>query len=318
MLNPRFGHSLMLGILFQACTGSFAQAPTQPALMPEVGVDRAWSLLAQYANPDKSSEDRIQALAALGTMGSDARAAKLIGEAVTGHDMDVRTAAVLAAAETQNPALIPKLQAALDDEQPQVAYAAASTLWKLHDDSGEDLLLAVVSGDRKDKLGFIAKEKHKAAKEMHSPAALAKIGIQQGAGFFLGPFGFGVKAIFLIKKNGGDPDRAAAVDLLAQRHTETVHAALVDALDDHDVAVRAAAARGLSQWPGPETAKLLLPLFNDDKLAVKLTAAAAYIRMVEPHPTPLDTRKGPGPEAPKLEPIQPDAGRTVLTAPPLL
>ena len=270
-----------------------AQAPTQPALMPEVGVDRAWSLLTQYSAADKGQEERIQAMAALGTMGTDSHAARLIGEAITGHDMDVRTAAVLAAAQTKNPEIIPKLRAALDDNEPQVAYAAATTLWKMRDDGGEDLLLAVVSGDRSDKLGLIKKERHKAAHDLHSPGAMAKIGIDQGAGFFLGPFGFGIKAIELIHKNGGDPNRAVAVDLLAQQHTQTVHDALIDALSDHDVAVRAASVRGLAQWPGPETAKILLPLFTDDKLAVRLSAAAAYIRMVDPHPAPPDTTPGP-------------------------
>src|SRR5665213_730309 len=275
------------------CSVVVPAAHTQQTALPPPSIDRAWSMLASSAAPDKSQNDRIQALAALGTMGADPRAEHIIGDAIVGHDMDVRTAAILAAGKSKNPQLIDRLRAALDDPDPQVAYAAAITLWKMHDSSGEDLLLAVVAGDTHDKLGMIKTQKHKAAKELHSPAALAKIGIDQGAGFFLGPFGFGVKAIEFIHKNGGDPGRAAAVDMLAEEHTETVHEALVDALSDKDFAVRAAAAKGLGDWHGNATAEQLRPLFDDDKLAVRLTAAAAYIRVFEPHPSPEAEKKEP-------------------------
>lgn len=268
-------------------------AHSQQTPLPPPSIDRAWSMLASSSAPDKSQNDRIQALAALGTMGADPRAEHIIGDAIVGKDMDVRTAAILAADKSKNPQLITRLRAALDDPDPQVAYAAATTLWKMHDSSGEDLLLAVAAGDAHDKLGMIKAEKHKAAKELHSPGALLRIGIMQGSGFFLGPFGFGVKAIDYIHKNGGDPGRAAAIDMLAEEHTETVREALLDALTDKDFAVRAAAAKGLGDWHGNDTAEKLRPLFDDDKLAVRLTAAAAYIRVFEPHPSPEAEKKTP-------------------------
>ena len=264
----------------------------QTALLPP-SIDRAWSMLASSAAPDKSQNDRIQALAALGTMGADPRAEHLIGDAITGKDMDVRTAAILAADKSKNPQLITRLRAALDDPDPQVAYAAATTLWKMHDSSGEDLLLAVAAGDAHDKLSTIKAAKHKAARDLHSPGELARIGIVQGSGFFLGPFGFGVKAIDYVHRNGGDPGRAAAVDMLAEEHTETVHEALIYALTDKDFAVRAAAAKGLGDWHGNDTAEKLRPLFDDDKLAVRLTAAAAYIRVFESHPSPEAEKTAP-------------------------
>ena len=285
---PRSGS---IAALFLSIITAAAHAQQTPLLPPSI--DRAWSMLASSAAPDKSQNDRIQALAALGTMGADPRAEHIIGDAIVGKDMDVRTAAILAAGKSKNPQLITRLRAALDDPEPQVAYAAATTLWKMHDSSGEDLLLAVAAGDAHDKLGMIKAEKHKAAKDMHSPGTLARMGIVQGSGFFLGPFGFGVKAIDYIHKNGGDPGRAAAVDMLAEEHTETVHEALVYALTDKDFAVRAAAAKALGEWPGNATAEQLRPLFDDEKLAVRLTAAAAYIRVFEPHPSPEAEKKMP-------------------------
>jgi hypothetical protein len=267
---------------------SAPQAPSQNSVQPfDPNSLRAWSLLTESAGPGHSAHDRTQAFAALGTMGSDEHAAKLIAEGIGGHDSDVRVAAILAAGQTRNPHLIPRLQAALDDDDPQVAYTAALTLWKLHDLSGEDLLLAVAVGDRKVKPGLIKASKHKAATDLHSPKTLAMIGVNQGSGFFLGPFGVGLKAIeYAGKSNGAAVVRAATIDQLSQQHTPDVHDALVADLTDDEPAVRAAAAKALGRWSGPDTGRLLLPLFGDNHLAVRLTAAAAYLRALNNDPGP--------------------------------
>ena len=67
---------------------------------------RAWSILTDAAGPGQPAHDRVQAMAALGTMGNDERAARLIEEGFTAKDYDVRVAAVLAAGLTKNPKLI--------------------------------------------------------------------------------------------------------------------------------------------------------------------------------------------------------------------
>lgn len=219
-------------------------------------------------------------MAALGTMSENDHAARLIGQGMQAKHSEVRLAAVLAAGETKNPRLIPNLREALNDDAPEVAYAAATTLWKMHDYSGEDLLVAVAEGDRKTKPGLIKSSKHKAEKELHSPKTLAMLGVENGAGYFLGPFGVGIKAIQYVDKNNGGAanTRAQAIDLMAEDHSEAVHQALIDGLDDKEPVLRAASARGLGNWPGPDTARKLAPLFEDGHAAVRLTAAAAYIR----------------------------------------
>lgn len=250
----------------------------------------AWQLLEKNAAPDKSAHDRIQALAALGTMGNDERAAKLIGDNIVEHNYEVRIAAILAAGLTKNPALIPRLQQALDDDNPQVAYTAALTLWRMHDRSGEDLMLAVASGDKKAKVGLMKSSKHKASKDLHDPKKLALMGINESAGYFIGPFGVGLKAIEYADKNSGAGPRASAIDTISQDHTDAVRDVLIDDLTDAEPAIRAAAAKGLGNWPGPDSAKQLYPLFGDTHLAVRLTAAAAYLRALhgsaEPAPGP--------------------------------
>jgi HEAT repeat protein len=250
---------------------------------------RAWSIITDAAGPGHAAHDRIEAMAALGTMGNDERAARLIEEGFTAKDYDVRVAAVLAAGQTKNQRLIPALQRVLDDDNAQVAYTAAITLWKMHDYSGQDLLTAVATGDRKAKPGLIKSEKHKAAKDLHSPKTMGMIAINQGSGYFLGPFGVGLKAIEMVNKNGSAPLRAAAIDRLAMQHTDEVHDVLVEGLTDDEPAVRAASAKGLGRWQDENTEKLVMPMFGDNHLAVRLTAAATYLRAVNHIATPSDS-----------------------------
>jgi len=262
---------------------------TQPAGQNfEPNEIRAWSMLTDAAKPGQSAHDRVQAMAALGTMGNDERAARLIEEGFTAKDYDVRTAAVLAAGLTRNPKLIEPLQRVLDDDNAQVALAAATTLWKMHDYSGQDLMVAVALGDAKYKPGLIKSQKHKAAKDLHSPKTMAMIAINGSSGYFLGPFGVGLKAIEYLNKDSGAAPRAAVVDQLAHQHTDEVHDVLIQDLTDPEPAVRAAAAKGLGRWPDAETEKQMLPMFGDNKLAVRLTAAATYLRALHNIPTPPD------------------------------
>lgn len=256
-----------------------AAGPAEPPAVGGALLDKAWSLLSDNAAAGKNPNDRIQALAALGSMGTDDHAARLISDAFTSKDVDVRLAAVLAATQTRNPRLLPRLKEALDDPDPQVAYTAASALWKNHEHDGEDLLIAIAEGDRKPNENLMAGSRRKASEELHNPKLMATQGLEAGAGFAFGPAGFGVKAIMYAKGQGGALARAEAVDLLAQSHTEQVHQTLVDCLVDKEAAVRASCAKGLGAWPGGASARLLGPMLDDNKLPVRLMAAASYIRV---------------------------------------
>jgi HEAT repeat protein len=92
----------------------------------------------------------------------------------------------------------------------------------------------------------------------------------------------------MVNKDSGVAPRAGVINQLARQHSEQVHDVLVQGLTDGEPAVRAASAKGLGRWPGDETAKLVAPMFEDTKLAVRLTAAATYLRAVHNIPTPSD------------------------------
>jgi len=252
-------------------------APQHPQTKAELTA-AAWKMLEDsLVADDKHVDVRIQGLAALGTMGANARTGKMITGAFTDKELDVRTAALLAAAQTKNHALIPAMRTMLDDKEPQVVFAAACALWRLGDHSGEDFLVAVASGDGKASPSLVHGGMHQANRELHDPAALAKLGALEGASMLLGPFGFGITAYEYIKKNGGDSARVAAIEDLSQSHTPEVHKVLLGALTDKDPTVRAAAAKAISFYKDPDTQKALAMLLNDTKRPVQLQGAAAYL-----------------------------------------
>src|ERR1700757_3753644 len=104
----------------------------------------------------------------------------------------------------------------VNDQEPQVAFTAATTLWKMNDHSGEDILVAVVNGDRKATATLKDSSKHTISKALHSPSTLARIAALQGASLLLGPFGFGVGAYEYMHKNGVDTSRVTAVEQISE------------------------------------------------------------------------------------------------------
>jgi len=256
-----------------------APTPTRTPAQSTVAenLDTAWSLLTSALADTKHTDRRIQALAAIGTLGASPRAYKMIVDALGDPDLDVRTAAILAAGQSRNRNLTTPLRRMLDDKEPQVVFSAATTLWKMGDHSGEDILMAVVDGERKPGATLVNGAMHTANEDLHNPSTLAKIGALQGASMLLGPFGFGITAYEYIKKNGGESARVLALEQIAQERTEPIHKELVSALGDKDPTVRAAAAKALGAYHDKPTAAAIANLFDDPKLPVRLTAAAAYL-----------------------------------------
>jgi len=207
--------------------------------------DQAWKILTDAAGDVKrmQTQTRIQALAALSLLRCP-RSAKMITDVMTDPDVDIRTAAALAAGQTGDPNLTTNLRNLLDDKEPQVAFTAAMTLWKMGDKSGEDILMAVVDAERSAGPTTVHGTEHKIDKDLHNPEMLARMGVMQGASMFLGP----------------------------------IHKELLAALADKDPAVRAAAAKALADYHDQATSMAIYPLFADKKYPVRLTAAAAYLR----------------------------------------
>jgi hypothetical protein len=255
-------------------------APAATLSMSSTTADRdreAWTILTNAAGDAKHPQTRIQALAALGMLHSP-RSSKMIADAMGDPDLDVRTAAALAAGQTKDRNLTTNLRNLLDDKEPQVAFTAAMTLWTMGDKSGEDILMAVVDAERSSGPTMIHGTEHKISKDLHNPAMLARIGAMQGASMLLGPFGYGLTAFEFIRQSGGDLSRVAAIEQISQEKTDPIHKELIAALADKDPTVRAAAAKALVDYRDKPTLMALYPLFVDPKYPVRLTSAAAYLR----------------------------------------
>jgi len=240
---------------------------------------QAWKFLTDAAGDVKrmQTQTRIQALAALSLLRCP-RSARMIVDVMSDPDVDIRTAAALAAGQTGDPNLTTNLRNLLNDKEPQVAFTAAMTLWKMGDKSGEDILMAVVDAERSAGPTTVHGTEHKIDKDLHDPKMLAKLGVMQGASMFLGPFGYGITAFEFIHQSGGDLTRVAAIEQISQEKTDPIHKVLLAALADKDPAVRAAAAKALGDYHDKATSNAIYPLFADKKYPVRLTAAAAYLR----------------------------------------
>jgi HEAT repeats len=245
----------------------------------------AWTLLQNAAGDVKHPQTRIQALAASGLLRS-MQSEKMIVDAMSDPDVDVRTAAALAAGQTKDRNLTTNLRNLLDDKEPEVVYTAAMMLWKMGDKSGEDILMSVVDGDRSSSASLMHGTGHKLSRDLHDPAKMAKLGAIQGAYMILGPFGYGITAFNFIHQSGGDLSRVAAIEQLSQERIEPVHKELIAALKDKDLTVRAASAKALTDYHDDATQMAVYALLEDAKQPVRLTAAAAYLR----------TTGTPGPE----------------------
>jgi HEAT repeat protein len=186
--------------------------------------------------------------------------------------------------ELKAPESTPFLRKALDDK-PEVAFTAARALCEMNDQDGCAFLVEVLTGERKDQPGFIAKNL-KYAKKRLSPAQIALMGVNEAAGALLGPMSMGImageeaiKAQSNGKGNGQPSGRVIAATTLSEHPDEYTRILLQWALDDPHQDVRAAAAKGLGKVGNAETIIKLQSKLNDEHAAVRYMAAASMIRL---------------------------------------
>ena len=258
----------------------------------EAKTNAAWDMLNNALSDKRTQAElpRIDAISSLGTLGDFPQAVGPLRDAEKDPDRYIRLAAVTAMASSKKTTFLPDLKQALNDSAAEVSFSAAVGLWKMNDKSGESVLEAVLEGDRKANRGLVSSEKHEADQDLHSPTKLAEIGAEQGAFALLGPFGFGLSAIRGRKGQSGIHPRVVAATLLAEDKSSASAKQFIDALDDSDPAVRTAAARLLGDYHTREVLDALSDEFSDAKPAVRLMAAASYIRAAHPQPE-SDRRK---------------------------
>jgi HEAT repeat protein len=252
------------------------------ALAPRgwAATDAQCSEILQHALDAKNPETRQQAVVALSLSSGRGPLFDQLERMLQDKDVKVRQAVVASLADVKSERATAALHKALEDAVPEVSFAAAKALWARHDPDGRAALLAILAKESKSSSNFFSKQKRQALRMMYTPRTTLLFAAEQGAGFVPFPgVGEGVASLQGILASSRVPGRAAAALLLgADRDPATVDA-LRDALDDKDASVRAAAVHSMSLRNDPALKKELVPLLTDDNGAVRLRAAAGYLRL---------------------------------------
>jgi HEAT repeat protein len=266
-------------------------APTKPAggKIPATPKEQAWQILEDACTGDKNG-DRATAILVLGLIPNDTRSARLAQKALTDDRAEVRAAAAAALGNMQSRVSIPRLKAAMADQDPSVALAAAHSLDLMHDGSAYEVYFEILNGDRKAGKGLVAAQ----ASMLHDPKKMAEFGFEQGIGFV--PFaGIGWGAIKAIRKDDASPVRAAAARVLARDPDPATTKALIEATGNNSWIVQAAALEALAKRGDPSTLPTVARYLSDEKSAIKFTAAAAVIHLSAVKPARARKQRG-GPE----------------------
>jgi HEAT repeat protein len=237
----------------------------------------AWDVLRDDIRSNRKTR-RTTAIAALAVIGSRPDVLAVLEEALQDRDATVRKTAAIALGDLQAQASKPALRARLDDDSPEVEFAAANSLWKMGDRSGRGIFIATLSGENKGD-GLVKSTMKSNFAKYSDPKSLAMTGVKEAAGAFLGPLPIGIAIAQELMKDRTASARAECAALLAKDPSPEAVRELTQALTDKNWAVRAAAAQALAVSPGNVSPDVFGPLLYDDNGTVRDIAAAGVIRL---------------------------------------
>jgi HEAT repeat protein len=241
--------------------------------------DRCNELLRQ-ALENKNPDTRKQAVAALSLAATDGPTFAKLEGMLQDRDVEVREAVVASLAEVKTDSALAALRKALNDDVPEVSFAAAKALYAIQDPAGEQALLAILARQNKASSNYFSKQKRDALRMIHTPRVLFLFAARTGAAFAPVPgLGQGIGSMQALLTDPSTSGRATAALLLGKDKSPAVLDALKDALLDMDWSVRAAAVHSLALRDDPTLKKDLEPMLDDGKEPVRLRAAAAVLRL---------------------------------------
>lgn len=243
---------------------------------------QAWHVLDESLKSG-NSEHVQQALASMATLeDSNSEAVQRAEKALHDKDLFVRRSAAIALGELKAKSALPDLRAALDDDSPEVSFAAAKALTQLGDTAGRDVLVEVLKGERKDAPGLMTNAMREAKQKIKHPEGLFLMGAEDATGAMFGPVSMVFPAIkdTTDLKSKGAPGRAAAVAYLAKYPDEYAVQLLEWALKDDNQFVCLEAERALGERGNAGSIEKLRPLFQDKHNIVRDMAAASVLRIL--------------------------------------
>jgi HEAT repeat protein len=246
---------------------AFAQAP----------LDQAWGIL-QASAVDKSSEQRVATMRVLQLIPSDAKALAMAEKGLQDKDPNVRGAAALSLGAMASQSAIPVLEAMAKDTEGAVVMAAAKSLIQLGDEKGYAVYYAVLTGQLKSGDTLIGSQKKELDQLLRNPKQMEAMAFEQGMGFVpFGGIGFRAMETIQASKMKEPIMKATSIRILAKDPDPRTGKALVAATTDMNELVRAAAFDALARRGDPSLLPDLTSGLKDEKVEVKLTAAASVI-----------------------------------------
>jgi HEAT repeat protein len=243
-------------------------------------IDEQSRAILDKALKESNPDTRKQAVIALSLAGTGEPFLSQVESKLDDKDVEVRLAAVASLVDLPTERTTAMLRKALNDDVPEVSFAAARALWSLNDPEGKAALFSILSGETKATTGFFPKQKRDAMRMMHTPRTMFMFALVQSAAFAPVPgVGAGIASMQGLLADAGVSGRATVALLFATEKNAGTLQALRDALSDKDWSVRAAAVHSLALWNDPSLQEDIVPLLDDKKEAVRLRAAAGYLRL---------------------------------------
>ncbi len=232
---------------------------------------------------EKGPDRRREVAVALSLLPAKDPAADLLTSLVKDKDVLVRQAALDAVAELGDRRRYPLLKAALGDEVPEVAYAAAQALWRIGDPAGLELLEDIYAEEAKAKSSFVKKELRGMMRKLKTPQSAILFVAQRGLVFVPVPgLGQGVSAVSHMLADATFSARATALLIVCQdpRKRSKDCASMIDrSFVDEDWSVRAAGLQLVAASRDGSRRGKVAGLFGDKSEKVRYRAAATYLRV---------------------------------------
>ncbi|PWU00970.1 MAG: hypothetical protein C5B51_24070 [Terriglobia bacterium] len=238
----------------------------------------------EKGSADPDPDTRREVAVALSLISNRDPSAALLSKLVKDKDALVREAALASIGELRDPKLAASAKDALQDEVPEVVFAAARTLFKLKQPQGKEVLIEVVEKQAKAKSGFIQTKLRDVVRRMKRPRSAMLFVAQQGIGFVPVPgLGEGFSAMNSLVGDTDFSGRATALLVLAPDRSPEVRELIEAAFNDSDWSMRAAATQIASSRNERSWGPKLVPLLDDTNRRVRYRAAASLLRLTAPN-----------------------------------
>jgi len=268
--------------LYLALLAGFSLFPAVPQTQDSTPVRRARTILEQGV-ADSNPDERREVAVALGLAPRNDPSVKLLEKLASDKDHLVREAALVSIGELRDPRLAKSAHDALDDEVPEVAFAAARTLFKLNQPEGKQMLVEIVEKEARAKSGFVRAKLRDVVRRMRRPRSAMLFVVQQGVGFIPVPgLGEGFSAMSSLVSDPDFSARATALLVLSPDRSPDVRQEVEQAFNDNDWSMRAAAIQIAASRNERAWRFRLAPLFEDTNRRVRYRAAASFLRLSGP------------------------------------